>query len=195
MEKKSTLALATLITALSGSGFAQSQGTYAPPPDTLQEQLLKSQLRPVRVPAPVPRLLPGSPEIVFPPQIQVRHEPWQLNDIQRDQQTWTSTEVRINPVTGKETRRKVEVTEVGSGLNYRDANGQWQPTREEFSALPDGGFIANHGPHQLRLESNINSVTAIDFVSSDGLRLRNGPLAVGYYDPRDGRSPRLHGRE
>lgn len=34
MEKKSILALAALVISMPGSGFAQSQETYAPPPPT-----------------------------------------------------------------------------------------------------------------------------------------------------------------
>ena len=46
--------------------------------------------------------------------------------------------------------------ELASGLNFKDANGQWQPTREEFNATPDGGLAAEFGPYQLRIANNLN---------------------------------------
>jgi hypothetical protein len=113
---------------------------------------------------------------------------WQVTRRERDQQVWSSSLIRRDPVSGRETRRVVEFVELGSGLNYRDARGEYHPTREEFLRTADGGFIAEFGPHRLTLANNINSLTAVDFVAGDGLRLRNRPLALGYYDPVDGRN-------
>jgi hypothetical protein len=114
--------------------------------------------------------------------------PWQISTRERDQKVWSSSTVRRDPVTGRETRRVLEFVELGSGLNYRDAKGEWQPTREAFQRAADGGFVAEFGPHRLALANNINSQTAVDFIAGDGVRLRNGPLAVGFYDPVDGRN-------
>jgi hypothetical protein len=36
-----------------------------------------------------------------------------------------------------------------TGLNYRDEQGNWQRTREEFQVAPDGSAIAQFGPHRL----------------------------------------------
>jgi hypothetical protein len=58
----------------------------------------------------------------------------------------------------------VDFVERGSGLNYRDAEGDWHPTREEFQRTADGGFLAEFGPHRLALANNINSLAAVDFL-------------------------------
>jgi hypothetical protein len=91
-------------------------------------------------------------------------------------------------MTGKEVHRVLQFVEIGTGINYRDSQGQWQGTVEEFQRTPDGGFVAELGPHSLVLENNINSLTAVRFTSAEGVQLRSGPLAVGYSDPVDGRN-------
>jgi hypothetical protein len=52
-------------------------------------------------------------------------------------------------------RRSVEFVSLGSGLNYRDAKSEYQPTREEFPPTADGGFIAEFGPHRLALPTTL----------------------------------------
>lgn len=180
--------LALLALGISTSSAQVDDGPISSgsPLEGLQEQLRQMQLKPRFEPALVPELAPLGVNASQVPAPQVRQGVWERVSTKRDEQIWQATEVRINPVTGRESRRTMEVIEVGSGLNYLDAQGRWQPTREMFEPTPDGGFIAQHGPHRVALENNINSVTAIDFISGDGVRLRNGPLAVGYYDPVSG---------
>lgn len=188
MEKRNLCFAPLALVATLSVSIAQEPTAYVPPSDKLQADFRALQLKAQHVPAPVPHFAPSGRNAPKPPEISIRHEAWQLTGVSRDQQTRTTTEVRVNPVTGRETQRKVEIIEIGSGINYRDAKGEWQVTQEEFEATPEGGFVAKHGPHQLALEQNINSITAVDFTSPEGIRLRSGPLAVGYYDPADGRN-------
>jgi|GEM_PF-4301428 len=83
---------------------------------------------------------------------------------------------------GQRIERTHRVVELATGLNYRDAKGQWQASREVFEQGADGWFLARQGPHQLAVAPNVNG-RVVQFQSPDGLRLRAGPVAVGYYDP------------
>src|SRR5437867_9979028 len=113
---------------------------------------------------------------------------WSLTNRGEHHQTWSATLTTPNARTGRAVTRKKEVVELGSGLNYRDSEGRWQPTREQFEVTAEGFAVARFGPHRLIVGNNINSPTAIDILTSDGVRLQNGPLAVGFFDPVDGRN-------
>ena len=113
---------------------------------------------------------------------------WVLISQGEHHQTWTATESTTDQRTGRTIQRKKHVVEIGSGQNYRDAEGRWQRTREEFQITPEGFAVAQFGPHQLIVGNNINSPNAVDILTFDGVRLQNGPLAVGFFDPNNGRN-------
>ena len=115
--------------------------------------------------------------------------PWTSTHRDAHSETWESISSALDPVTGKiVVTRKQGFVEIGTGLNFRDEQGEWQRTREEFRLTIEGYAVAEFGPHKLTVGNNINSDAAVDFVTSDGVRIRNGPLAVGYFDPVDGRN-------
>lgn len=129
--------------------------------------------QPVAGPAPAERTL-------------AKAQPWHVAAQDMHSRVWESTLVITNPMSGQVEQRRAKIAELSSGMNYRDEQGQWQPTREEFQLQPDGSAVAVSGPHKVAISRNLNADTAIDMLTSDGVRLRSGPLAVGYYDPVDG---------
>jgi hypothetical protein len=113
---------------------------------------------------------------------------WQIAEREVDSQVWHSTALEFDTVTHKWVQRQKRFFEVATGLNYHDQNGAWQATREELHPGPDGSAVGEFGPHRLVVANNLNSDSFIDFTGSDGVRLRSGPVAIGYYDPVDGRN-------
>ena len=113
-------------------------------------------------------------------------QPWRVAAQDMHSRRWESILVITNPLSGQVEQRRAQIAELSSGMNYRDEQGQWQPTREEFQIQPDGSAVAAAGPHKVTIARNLNADTAVDMTTSDGVRLRSGPLAVGYYDPVDG---------
>lgn len=80
---------------------------------------------------------------------------------EKNYRNWSRTVIRQDKRTGAITTEQKGYVELGSGLNYRDATGQWQETREEFVATPDGGFAAERGPHKLRLGRSLNALPSV----------------------------------
>jgi hypothetical protein len=113
---------------------------------------------------------------------------WEIAEREGDSQVWHTTALEFDTVTRKWVQRQKRFVELGTGMNYRDQNGTWQSTREELHFAPDGSAISEFGPHRLVVANNLNSDSFIDFTGSDGVRLRCGPVAIGYYDPLDGRN-------
>jgi hypothetical protein len=80
--------------------------------------------------------------------------------------------------------------ELASGLNYRDASGNWvasQPTIEIYS----GGAVAQRGQHKVIFANNLNTVGAIDAQMPDGMRLRSTVLGLLYSDATSGQSVQI----
>ncbi len=112
--------------------------------------------------------------------------PWTVSARDYHSQVWTADTTATDPATGQMIHGQRSFVELASGLNYLDDNGQWQTTREEFQIMPTGEALARFGPHQLVVGPNLNAPDAVDFLTSDGVRLRSGPIGVGYYDPVNG---------
>jgi len=55
--------------------------------------------------------------------------------------------------------------EVGSGLNYLDGSGVWQPSQDLIELMPDGSAAAIHGPMKAYFSPNLNTAGAITFVT------------------------------
>jgi hypothetical protein len=79
------------------------------------------------------------------------------------------------------TNRIHKYTELATGLNYQNAQGQWQESKEEITLLPTGGAAATQGRHKVYFPSDIyNGV--LEVVTPDGRHLRSHPLGVSYDD-------------
>ncbi|HEY4415437.1 MAG TPA: LamG-like jellyroll fold domain-containing protein, partial [Verrucomicrobiae bacterium] len=78
-------------------------------------------------------------------------------------------------------------TELATGLNYQDAQGQWQPSQEAIETYA-GGAIARQGQYQVIFADNLNTEGAIDLQTPDKKRLRSNILGLGYYDHSSGQA-------
>ena len=116
-----------------------------------------------------------------PPQWAVVHRDW-------DGQTWVATIPTFNRLTQTAETRTESFAELACGLNYRDADGAWQPTRELFEINADGSAAARFGPHKVNLPANLAAPDGIDVVTPDGVHLRLQVIGLGWYDPVSGRS-------
>ena len=93
---------------------------------------------------------------------------------------WEKTSYELGP-DGKAVPKIHRYTELASGLNYKDASGQWQASKEEIESYP-GGAIARQGQYQVIFANNLNSSGAIDMQTPDGKRLRSNILGLMYHD-------------
>jgi len=73
-----------------------------------------------------------------------------------------------------------QYTELATGLNHL-VNGQWVPSSEEISILPDGTAAATNGQHQAYFPTDIYN-SAIKLVTPDGKILQSQPVALSYDD-------------
>ncbi len=87
---------------------------------------------------------------------------------------------------GKVVAHTHKYTELGGGLNYKDARGNWQPSQEIIESDAHGA-IARQGPYQVLFAHNLNSEGAIDLQTPDGKRLRSNILGLGYVDETTGK--------
>ena len=101
--------------------------------------------------------------------------PWRITERFAHSQTWETTESFLDPVSGNVIPQKRRFVELASGLNFWDDQARaFRPTREQFQITADGFATATEGPHKLIVENNINSDTALDCLTSDGVPLRSG---------------------
>ena len=75
--------------------------------------------------------------------------------------------------------------ELASGMNYQDANSQWQESKELIEAFPNGA-VARQGQYQVIFADNLNSAGSIDMQTTDGKRLRSNILGLMYVDTSTG---------
>ncbi|MFH0953477.1 MAG: LamG-like jellyroll fold domain-containing protein [Verrucomicrobiota bacterium] len=79
-------------------------------------------------------------------------------------------------------------TELGSGLNYRDDAGQWQPSAIKPEVAADGVVTFSNLPVQYRFAANANLETVVE-TSGDGTKLANCAVAgLSYYEETTGKS-------
>ena len=100
---------------------------------------------------------------------------------------WHYAKVFTNSATGQVSYRTNRFTEIASGLNFRDAVGNWQRTREEFLELP-GAFVAANGGTKVIVARNLYFSGSLDVLTVKGTRLHGHILGIGYFSPVDGRS-------
>jgi hypothetical protein len=79
------------------------------------------------------------------------------------------------------------VVELGSGLNYQTASGDFLPSQDLVELLPDGSAAAAHGPLTVHFSPDLSSDTAIIF-NLGSLTLQTHPIGLYYFDPVSGTS-------
>ena len=72
-------------------------------------------------------------------------------------------------------------TELATGLNYKDANGQWTESKQEITITPQGGAEAIQGQHKVYFPPDIYNAQ-LEVVTPDGRHLRSRPLCLSYDD-------------
>jgi hypothetical protein len=77
------------------------------------------------------------------------------------------------------------VVAIETGMNYWDGR-QWSPSDASFD-LTEDAFVANRVQHRTRLNADLNVIGAVTTTLVDGTTLRSTPVAIGLYDPNDGR--------
>src|SRR5665213_1807707 len=81
--------------------------------------------------------------------------PCQVVDIGPNHQVWQWETYEPKP-NGQFAAHIHSYTELASGLNYLDTNGQWVASQEQIEAFASGA-IARQGQHQVIFANNLNS--------------------------------------
>jgi len=102
--------------------------------------------------------------------------------------TVTWTESISNAVTGAVSQRNHSYVQVGSGLNYQDEAGQWQPSQDLIELTADGGAAALRGPHKVHFNPNLNTQGVIALTTVSNRVFRSSPLALYYFNAETGQS-------
>ena len=74
-----------------------------------------------------------------------------------------------------------------SGLNFRNAQGEWEESRAEFVS-ENGWAVAKRGQHKVALYHNLNVEGAVVLHSPEGKRLRSHVYGLAFYDTASGQS-------
>jgi len=88
---------------------------------------------------------------------------------------------------GRIVSRPHQFTELASGMNYQDAQGNWVPSQEIIEPSAQGA-VAQQGQYQVIFANNLNTAGAIDMHTPDGKELRSNILGLGYYDSSTGQA-------
>lgn len=71
--------------------------------------------------------------------------------------------------------------QIETGLNFRNAKGEWEESRAEFVS-ENGWAVAQKGQHKVALYHNLNADGAVVLGTPDGKRLRSHVHGLAYYD-------------
>ncbi|MDE3098333.1 MAG: cadherin-like domain-containing protein, partial [Verrucomicrobiota bacterium] len=97
--------------------------------------------------------------------------------------TWERTEYELGP-DGTARPRIGRYVELTTGLNFKDKNGQWTPSKEEIDLLPDGSAAALGGGTKAWFSSEI-SQGGVRVETPDGMTLRDEPVALVMEDGKN----------
>lgn len=102
------------------------------------------------------------------------------------QQVWAKITWQTN-ATGRIAARTNSYTELATGLNYKNAKGEWVGAKEVIESFPDGA-VAQQGQHQVLFANDLATQGAIDLQTPDGKRMRSHVLGLSYFDSASGKS-------
>src|SRR5439155_2546456 len=120
---------------------------------------------------------------------QILPTPWTVTIREPHSSVWESIRAVTDPITGEQRAERHSFVELATSLNYFDeTTRQWLPSAQEWQVLP-GGIVYQFGRHKIILAHNINDPGAVDLLtpSPDDLRLISNPVAIGAFDPVDGK--------
>ena len=80
------------------------------------------------------------------------------------------------------------LVELATGMNYFDPQlGAWVPSAPEFVPGADGNsFVADRVQQHVRLNANLNMVSAVTLTLADGIVVQATPVGIGLYSPETG---------
>jgi hypothetical protein len=90
---------------------------------------------------------------------------------------WEKIVYEPSPFGGEPTPRVRQVTELATGLNYKDASGQWLPSRELVEPV-EGGAQAIHGQTKLRWANNLADPWPVQIETPDGKTMHYRVLGI-----------------
>ncbi|MHB8523996.1 MAG: hypothetical protein ACYDH9_25005 [Limisphaerales bacterium] len=91
-----------------------------------------------------------------------------------------------NALTGQVTLQTSHYTQLGDGLCYRDANGQWADSQDLIELTP-AGAEAVHGQHTVQFATdNLNAPGAVTLTTASGQVFSSHPVGIYYFDSASG---------
>ncbi|HEU5071190.1 MAG TPA: hypothetical protein VFV96_12360 [Verrucomicrobiae bacterium] len=108
-------------------------------------------------------------------------------DLGADYRVWNKVIARTNSLGSVTYSTNQAYVELATGLNYQDAQGQWQESKAEFQLVP-GWAVANTGRHKIGLAYNLNTKGSVAITMPDGHNMWGQVLALSYVDPATGQS-------
>jgi hypothetical protein len=82
--------------------------------------------------------------------------------------------------------------QVGTGLNYLDASGAWQPSQDLIELTPDGGAAASRGSYKVYWSTaGLNSDAALTITTASNSVFQARMLGIFYFNPATGESKLL----
>ena len=113
--------------------------------------------------------------------------PWQVTSRSAHENVWESVSPVANEITGEISAERHSFTELATGLNFLDEkNGQWTASVEAWQAFPDG-IVFQTGRHKVIVANDLSLAGSVDLLTPEGVRIISNPVAVGVFDPVDGR--------
>jgi hypothetical protein len=74
-----------------------------------------------------------------------------------------------------------------TGLNFRNAKGEWEESKAEFAVIP-GAVTAWQGQHKVSLAPNLNTAGAVQLRLPDGRLMPSHVFGLAYFDTKTGQS-------
>src|SRR6478736_3913978 len=100
---------------------------------------------------------------------------------------WERIEYEPGP-DGKEFPRKHSYTELATGMHFKNAQSEWEESKEEIEILPnDAGAVANKGQHKAIFPPEIKS-GLIELQTPDQKWMRSRVWGLAYFDSTTGKS-------
>ena len=106
--------------------------------------------------------------------------PYSIVNQDANTRVWQRQEYEAGP-NGQTITHIQQYKEIASGLNYLDANSNYQPSQETIEIQPDGTAAALQGQHKAFFPIDISN-GRITLVTPDGLQISSEPLELSYYD-------------
>jgi RHS repeat-associated protein len=106
--------------------------------------------------------------------------PYAIVNQDANSRVWQRQEYEAGP-NGQVISHIRHYTEMATGLNYKDASGNWLPAKEEIDIQPDGTAAATQAQHFVHFPIDIAN-GQIELVTPDGKQIFSEPEELTYFD-------------